>query len=476
MITVIVPALNESATIASVVELARRDPRVTDILVVDDGSIDGTPELAAAAGARILTSTMLGKGVSMEDGMRAARNEILVYLDGDLSHLCKDLIDRLTAPLFSDTADLVKASFSRTGGRVTVLTAKPLLRTFFPELAHFEQPLGGIIAVRRGLLRRLRFENDYGVDVALLIDAAVVGARIAEVDVGHIEHDSHPLEVLGDMATQVVRALLDRAVRYGRLTARQIDEVCEVERHTQAELAVAAGKMKHLARLALLAMDQVVLSGSSWPELARRTRPAEDSGPLLDAVALPPEERMARVGSWFSGVSRRSLEDAARRLPLDPDACHVVVSLRKAGFRVGVVTHGFHVVSEVVRRRVFADFSLAHLMRFKSGKATGQVVLSPAMLDVGGCPRHTCCKGNAIKYLLDRTGVDRCQVLAVGAEEDDLCMFEAVGRSVAFRPKSEAVRNAADQAAEGDLADLLTMLPAGADGPETATPADGHGP
>src|SRR5205814_3037269 len=60
MVSVIIPVLNEAPTIAAVVAFARRSPRVSEVVVVDDGSIDGTPELARAAGARVVTSTMLG--------------------------------------------------------------------------------------------------------------------------------------------------------------------------------------------------------------------------------------------------------------------------------------------------------------------------------------------------------------------------------------------------------------------------------
>src|ERR1044071_129399 len=123
----------------------------------------------------------------------------------------------MVAPLLREEADFVKASFSRRAGRVTALTARPLLQTYFPELLRFEQPLGGIMAARRSLLRRLKFESDYGVDIGLLIDASQAGARLAEVDIGHIEHDSHDLDTLGQMATQVARAILDRAAVYGRL-------------------------------------------------------------------------------------------------------------------------------------------------------------------------------------------------------------------------------------------------------------------
>lgn len=129
MITVIIPVLNESPTVAS----AQRAKDVSEVIVVDDGSSDGTPELALSAGARVVTSTLLGKGASMGDGVWAAQNEIVVFLDGDLSGLADDLIERITAPLLNDRAEFVKAKFTRAAGRVTVLTARPLLVTFFPN-------------------------------------------------------------------------------------------------------------------------------------------------------------------------------------------------------------------------------------------------------------------------------------------------------------------------------------------------------
>ena len=119
MISVIIPVLNEAETVASVIDFAWRDPDVSEVIVVDDGSTDGSPEIAEAAKARVITSTLLGKGASMEDGMRAASNDLLVYLDGDLQGLATDLIRRMASPLANDEADFVKAKFSRAAGRVT---------------------------------------------------------------------------------------------------------------------------------------------------------------------------------------------------------------------------------------------------------------------------------------------------------------------------------------------------------------------
>jgi HAD superfamily phosphoserine phosphatase-like hydrolase len=460
MISVVIPVLNESETIGAVVEFARAGRGVDEVIVVDDGSIDGTPELARAAGARVMTGTLLGKGASMEDGMWAARNEVLVYLDGDLSELCPDLIERLTQPILEGGADFVKARFSRRAGRVTILTARPLLRIFFPELSHFEQPLGGIIAARRSLLRTLRFENDYGVDVGLFLDAAAAGAHLAEVDIGHIEHDSHPLEVLGDMATQVVRTLLDRAARYGRLKITQVREVEEVERRTQAEMSVVFEKLGKAERLALFDMDGTLLRGRFIVNLAQRTNRSSELAAFLDNHSIAADERTRRIAAVFAGVPRELFEQTARQMPLVPGAAETVVHLRKAGYRVGIVTDGFHIAAEIVRRRVFADFSISHIVKFRRERATGEVTLSPAMAHPEGCPAHPHCKVNALRHLLERMGLSREHVLAVGDGENDICLLRAAGMAIAYQPKSEAVRRAARYVVDRSMLEVIALLEA----------------
>lgn len=458
MISVIVPVLNEAETIRRIVELVRRSPGVGEILVVDDGSIDDTVEIAQDAGAQVITSTLLGKGASMQDGLRVAAHDLIVYLDGDLSGLDPDLISKLTEPLRQDKADFVKARFSRAAGRVTALTARPLLLMFFPELASIEQPLGGIIAARRSTLARLRFETDYGVDVGLLLDAASSGARIAQIDIGHIEHDSHPLEVLGDMATQVARVILDRAARQARLKISQVREVEEIERHTQAELSVVLQKIGSVDRIALLEMDGVLVQGRFIAHLAQRTNKVRELAPLLESPDLSAEERTLQIGRLFEGVQAETFKQTALALPLAPGAADVVVSLRKKGYRVGIVTESFYISSEIVRRRVFADFSVANRMRFRQGKASGNVILSPAMVHPSGCPVHPRCKLNVMLHLCDSMNVPASRVLAIGDGEGDLCLLRGAGASIAFGPKTEEASRAAQHTIRGPLSDVLGVI------------------
>ncbi len=459
MISVVIPVLDVSGTVSEVVKLALADPRVSEVIVVDDGSIDGTPELAVAAGARVITSTLLGKGASMRDGVNAAQNDLLIYLDGDLCGLPQDLIARLAEPLLDGGADFVKASFSSEACHVTTLTARPLLKTFFPELNHIEQPLGGIIAARRSLLQRLRIEDDYGADVGLLLDAARLGSRLVQVHVGHIRRDKQPFQVLGDMATQVMRVILDRASRYGRLRLEQVKETQEAERRLQADLPVILQKIAHAERLALFDMDGVILDGRFIVELARRTFKTGALSRYLDNPKFSAESRTRLIASLFSGVPRDVFTQTAQEMPLTPGATETVVGLRKLGYRVGVVSDSFFVASEIARRRVFADFSVAHVMRFRNDKAVGEVTLAQAMTHhPQGCDEHRVCKLNVLRHLTEHSGIALKDVVAVGGGENDICLLRAVPLSFALRPKSESVRAAARYAMDDSLSDLLGVV------------------
>jgi glucosyl-3-phosphoglycerate synthase len=457
-VTVVIPVLNESATIADLVRFARADRLVGEVLVIDDGSIDGTPELAAQAGARVVTSALMGKGESMEEGWQHARHDVLVYLDGDLTGLRKDLFRTLTAPLFADEADFVKARFTRAAGRVTILTAKPLLKTYFPELAEFAQPLGGIVAARRDLLRRLRFENDYGVDIGLLIDALRERARIAEVDIGELRHDSQSLEALGEMAMQVTRTILERAAEWGRLRLSFVQQSRERERHARAKQGHALKRLVQVERLALMDMDGTLLNGRFVLALARATGREEALQPLLDNAILTPVQRTRAIAALFAGVPRHVFERVARDLPLMPGAVETVVGLRKAGYRVGIVTDSYHTAAETVRRRVFADFAVAHLMKFRRDKATGRVTFAPAMREPAKCRRHRLCKLNVLHHLCAELHVVPDNVLAVGDSENDECLLRGAGNSVAFQPKRPSVRAAAKHTLEDDLRGILKLL------------------
>jgi glycosyltransferase involved in cell wall biosynthesis len=222
-VSVIIPAYNEEDTVATVVGVVKEVSFVDEIIVVNDGSSDNTEAEAIKAGARVITHRVnKGKGEALFTGYRKAECDVIAFIDADIHNLTSKKVEAMIMPILEGKTDITKTKFARARGRVTELTAKPLLNFFFPEIT-FEQPLSGQFAARKEVLKRINFEKDYGVDVGIVIDADVLGISITEVDIGAIEHDMSPLGDLNLMANEVVRTIMSRANKYGRVI--MIDEI-----------------------------------------------------------------------------------------------------------------------------------------------------------------------------------------------------------------------------------------------------------
>ncbi|MQT04347.1 glucosyl-3-phosphoglycerate synthase [Streptomyces jumonjinensis] len=227
-VSVVLPALNEEATVGDIVAVIRRElmervPLVDELVVMDSGSTDRTAEVAAAAGARVVHRDEVlprippvpGKGEVLWRSLMGTRGDIVCFIDADLRDFSADFVSGIVGPLLTDPdVHLVKAMYDRPfqggpgqGGRVTELVARPLLNLHWPQLAGFVQPLGGEYAARRSLLERLPFPVGYGVELGLLVDALhTVGLDgLAQVDVGSRKHRHQDGQALGRMAAAIYR-------------------------------------------------------------------------------------------------------------------------------------------------------------------------------------------------------------------------------------------------------------------------------
>ncbi|MFI1738017.1 glucosyl-3-phosphoglycerate synthase [Streptomyces sioyaensis] len=241
-VSVILPALDEEATVGAIVTTIR-DTLMTDatglvdeLVVLDSGSTDRTAEVAAAAGARVVHRDSIlprlpalpGKGEVLWRSLLATTGDIVCFIDADLREFSATFVSGIVGPLLTDPdIQFVKAMYDRPletgpggidagqGGRVTELVARPLLNLHWPQLAGFVQPLGGEYAARRSLLERLPFPVGYGVELGLLVDAMhTVGLdALAQVDVGVRKHRHQDGQALGRMAAAIYRTAQLRLTR-----------------------------------------------------------------------------------------------------------------------------------------------------------------------------------------------------------------------------------------------------------------------
>jgi glucosyl-3-phosphoglycerate synthase len=259
-VSVVVPTRECAPTIGPIVTtltgLAERGV-LDQVLVVDADSEDGTAAVARAAGAEVLSERgllpafgpVLGKGDAMWRALSACRGDVVCYLDGDTEDFGERFACGTLGPLLCEPGvQFVKAFFRRPfraggpedGGRVTELTARPLLRRFWPELAAVRQPLAGETAAPRELLCRLPFSVGYAVETALLLDVfAAVGLRgLAQVDLEVRQNDHKSLPQLAPMADEVLAAAAVRLQRDGRLSSAS--GPAPLERPPMADVLAAA--------------------------------------------------------------------------------------------------------------------------------------------------------------------------------------------------------------------------------------------
>ena len=231
---VIFPARNESQTIAQCVEMAKKSKYEPEILVVDGNSSDKTKQEAKSAGAIVITQSkglFPAKGIAVKDGLKEAFSrgaDYIVFLDADIVNLTPEWVDLLAEPVIKGACDMSRAYYRRAkhDGAVTKLIAKPLSRVFFPEIAHFKQPLCGEICatseVFKALLKGRDWPDGWGIDIWLLIEAAMKDYNIVEAYLGTKIHTStqdyaDDVVSLTKMAEQVSLTTFKEAIKHKRM-------------------------------------------------------------------------------------------------------------------------------------------------------------------------------------------------------------------------------------------------------------------
>lgn len=454
MISVIIPALNEEKTIRKVIQQAKRNELVSEIIVVDDQSTDNTIREARKESVKVITSTQIGKGDSMREGMMLAANEILVFLDADIPNYTEDIIEKLSRPLIDDQADFVKSYFERQAGRVTEILVKPLLEFFFPQLLKFRQPLSGMIAGKKSFFEKVEFENDYGVDIGLLIDMDKVNARIKEVCIGDIENDMQPLQALGRMAKQVAKAIFKRVNIFHQQQDEKEDESA-IDR--QVEMAIKELD-KQPSKLIVFDMDNTLLRGSFIHTAAARYGFTKE---LRQIIATEKNDflRTKAIAKLLEGKTFAELIHVVESIPLIGDSMQVIRELQFRGYICGIISDSYHCITNHVKNLLGLDFTLSNHLEFKKSVATGDVTVPTQFRnDLTSICEHDHCKSNMLLHILNHFRIGIRDSIAVGDGENDLCMIKAAGTGISFNSTNRGVDDVADHIfRDGSLKPVLDV-------------------
>ena len=234
-ISAALPALNEEESVGLVIDtiknaLMEEVPLLDEMVLIDSRSTDRTREIAEDRGIPVhIHQDILkrhgarpGKGEALWKSLYCTTGDIIIWIDTDIVNIHPRFVYGLIAPLLHrPEIHFVKGFYRRPlkvgnkiqaggGGRVTELTARPLLNLFYPELSGIIQPLSGEYGGRRTALERLPFFSGYGVEIGLLIDLfEEFGlSAIAQVDLQERVHHNQTLEALSKMSFAIIQAVI----------------------------------------------------------------------------------------------------------------------------------------------------------------------------------------------------------------------------------------------------------------------------
>ncbi len=223
VVTLVIPAHNEAEHIVSIARTALRATLVGRVILVDDGSTDGTAQAAGAADGRIeivRTPVNRGKAAALMLGIRSAGTDLIAFLDADLIGVTPQHIDDLIRPVLAGECDMTLGLFR--GGRLHT------------DLAHRTTPyLSGQRCLRWGLFSDTPLLEGarYGVEVALSLHAYRRGLRVQPVAWSGVTHvtqlEKHGtargylsyLRMYAEILAYLVRLGLEPLVRRGLLPA-----------------------------------------------------------------------------------------------------------------------------------------------------------------------------------------------------------------------------------------------------------------
>ncbi len=442
MVSVIIPALNEEKTIRQVINLVSRSPVVDEILMIDDKSHDNTIKQSRLPKVRIYTSPIIGKGNSMRDGMLLAKNEVVVFLDADIVTYPENIAELLSGPILKDEADFIKSCFDRQAGRVTELVAKPLLSILFPELAKFSQPLSGMIGARKSLLKKIDFENDYGVDIGILLDMHAMGARITEVNIGYIENRMQSWEQLGKMSREVSRSILKRAksIEVNNLETLETFSVIR----TQMDYAIRESLLGK-EKMIVFDMDNTLLESSFIMTAAQEFNFRDE---LINIVTEYTNSytRTKSIARLLKGRSFDEILGVVDKIKIIDDAASVIKELKKKGYICGIISDSYDVVTNHLKNKLKMDFSIANELEFSKSIATGEVKVPSAFMrnDRSKCS-HDFCKSNVLFQLAEKYNIDIKNTIAIGDSENDICLIKESGIGIAFCSNNNYLNLVADR-------------------------------
>ena len=179
-------------------------------------------------------------------------------------------------------------------------------------------------------------------------------------------------------------------------------------------------------------MDNTILEGRFIDTCAKEFNFSQ-ALTLLRQIDKNPISLTMRIASFLRGKQKNEILEIANSIPIVAGAADVISKLKQRGYKVGIISDSYRIVTEAIGEKLGVDFIYSNELQFDGNVCSGEVLI-PSLFhfsDKSLC-RHQICKTNAILHACEKFSTDIKDCTVIGDSENDICMIQHAGTGIAY--------------------------------------------
>jgi phosphoserine phosphatase SerB len=212
---------------------------------------------------------------------------------------------------------------------------------------------------------------------------------------------------------------------------------------------------KENKKMVIFDMDNTLLKGRFIDTCAKEYNFSQ-ALELLRQIDKNPISLTVRIAGFLRGKSKKELLELASTIPVVEDSAEVINALKERGYKIGIISDSYNIITQQVENRLGVDFSFANELQFENDECTGEVLIPSLFHFSENSPcRHQICKTNAILHACKKFNIDIKDCTVIGDSANDLCMIRHAGLGIAYGEDIDLRNAAAKYISNGRFSELL---------------------
>jgi phosphoserine phosphatase len=216
--------------------------------------------------------------------------------------------------------------------------------------------------------------------------------------------------------------------------------------------------MEAQSKLAVFDMDGTLINGRLIEILSNKFGLYEKVKEIQNEPFVLGHIKTQRIASLLKGIEEREINFAIESIPFMEGCKKVISTLRKNGYKMGIVTDSYSIAANVVVKELGLDFLASNELKVRDGLITGEIYMPLGWEKINCHCKISVCKRFHLEKFAKKYNININNTLAIGDTKSDLCMINRAGTGIAFMPKDDQISKCDKVIYKPDLSLMLDYI------------------